>query len=317
MSDARPHYSVMLPEVLAAISPADGEIYVDGTLGAGGYTEALLRAADCSVVAIDRDKSALEIAKERLSDFDGRVHYVHGCFDNVRSHLDNLDIAEIDGFLVDIGVSSMQIDQADRGFSFRFEGALDMRMDRDSGGITAAEIVNTYDEKDLADLIYKYGEERKSRYVARAIVTRRADKLFETTSDLADVVREAIFSSRKDKIDPATRTFQALRIYVNKELDQLEGALEASEAVLAEGGRMVVVSFHSLEDRIVKHFFLDRSGQRSKGSRHMPYSPEQETKATYSLPSKKAIFPSDDEIAENSRSRSARLRYAIRRKGGV
>ena len=311
-----PHYSVMLPEVLSAMAPADGEVYVDGTLGAGGYTQALLDQADCTVVAIDRDEVALAIAKERLKDYEGRVYFVHGRFADVASHLAQLGFSRVDGFVVDLGVSSMQLDQANRGFSFRFDGPLDMRMDQSGEGQTAADVVNTYDETDIANIIYKYGEERKSRHVARAIVSRRAERLFERTSDLADVVRGAIFSSPKDKIDPATRTFQGLRIYVNKELEELEKALDASVDILSPGGRLVVVSFHSLEDRIVKHFLLDRSGQRSRGSRHMPDLTPDEP-AVFSLPSKKAVFPSDDEVADNARSRSARLRYAIRTEAAI
>jgi len=311
-----PHYSVMLPEVLSAMAPADGEVYVDGTLGAGGYTQALLDQADCTVVAIDRDEAALAIAKERLKDYEGRVYFVRGRFADVASHLAQLGFARVDGFVVDLGVSSMQLDQADRGFSFRFDGPLDMRMDQSGEGQTAADVVNTYDETDIANIIYKYGEERKSRHVARAIVSRRAERPFERTSDLADVVRGAIFSSPKDKIDPATRTFQGLRIYVNKELEELEKALDASVDILSPGGRLVVVSFHSLEDRIVKHFLLDRSGQRSRGSRHMPDLTPDEP-AVFSLPSKKAVFPSDDEVADNARSRSARLRYVIRTEAAI
>ncbi|MBI1300266.1 MAG: 16S rRNA (cytosine(1402)-N(4))-methyltransferase RsmH [Alphaproteobacteria bacterium] len=307
---ASPHYSVMLNEVVETIAPKDGGVYVDGTFGAGGYTRALLEAADCVVYAIDRDASAMQFAGAFEDDFGERFVFLQGCFGDVKSLLAGAGVKKVDGFVLDIGVSSMQLDRAERGFSFRENGPLDMRMDTSSGQ-TAADIVNSYEENALADLIYLYGEERKSRWVAKKIVEARKEKRFETTFELADVVRSAV-PKGKDKIDPATRTFQALRIAVNDELGELERALEASIDILSDEGRLVVVSFHSLEDRIVKQFMKRYSETEARGSRHFPdMSSHSET--LFSLFSRKAIKPTDYEISKNARSRSAKMRAAIRR----
>ncbi len=303
------HYPVMLQEVLDALNPVDGAIYVDGTFGYGGYTQAILDSADCTVIAIDRDKTANKRALALKDKYGDRLIFVHGCFGDVEAILRSLGVEKIDGFVIDIGVSSMQIDDAKRGFSFRFDGALDMRMDN-SIGETAADIVNSYDEEALANLIYNYGEERKSRRVAKAIVERRKDEKFKTTIDLADLVRSVVPKS-KDGIDSATRTFQALRIAVNDELGELNRALEASERILKSGGRMVVVAFHSLEDGAVKRFFRKKSGVLPSVSRHLPVQ-DSEPCIVFDLLGRKAIKPSAKEIAENPRSRSARLRAAIR-----
>lgn len=298
------HVSVMLPEVLEALAPKDGEVYIDGTFGAGGYTKAILEAATCSVIAIDRDDSAIERAKDMAG-----VTPVHGAFGDVKRHLRDLDIEGVDGFVLDLGVSSMQIDQADRGFSFNKDGPLDMRMDRSSGE-PASEYVNSMDEKDLADIIWKYGEERHSRKIAKAIVTARAIAPIETTLQLVEIVSKAMpGSAKKFGINPATRTFQALRIYVNGELDQLEDALSASLSILKTGGRLVVVSFHSLEDSIVKAF-LREQGPSQPGSRHMPATIVVPPKFTQ--PVKKSIPPSEAECSANPRARSAKLRWAVR-----
>ncbi len=302
------HYPVMLPEILSALSPQDGGVYVDGTFGAGGYSRAILDAADCQVYAIDRDENACEAATALEGEYSGRFVFLRGRFGDVQSLLSDAGVKEIDGFVLDIGVSSMQIDQAERGFSFRFDGPLDMRMDASSGQ-TAADIVNTYDQDDLANVIYEYGEERKSRHIARKIVERRTEREFSRTSDLADVIREAIPKTYKGKIDPATRTFQALRIAVNDELGELERALNASEGILKTDGRLVVVSFHSLEDGLVKRFIKEKEGGE-QGSRHMPQIVT--TDAVFKALKKKAIKPSDKEVAENPRSRSARMRVAIK-----
>lgn len=306
-----PHIPVMLNDVLAALAPQDGEVYVDGTFGAGGYSSAFLDASDCTVLAIDRDRSALEAGAALTEKYGQRLVLNYGCFGDVLALVRAAGYERVDGFVIDIGVSSMQIDQAERGFSFRYDAPLDMRMDRDSGGRTAADIVNTLAEKDLADLIYRYGEERHSRRIARQIVVARAEAPIETTGRLADLVRAAVPKS-KDQIDPATRTFQALRIAVNDELGELERALATSEHLLSEGGRLIVVSFHSLEDSIVKHFLRERSGQQGRGSRYLPDAPDDGDLPSFTLPSRKAVFPSEEESASNPRARSARMRVAVR-----
>ncbi len=301
------HYPVMLPEILEALSPKDGGIYVDGTFGNGGYTSAILEAANCHVYAIDRDGNAQQRADELKDKYGERFTFLRGCFGDVKSLL---PVDKVDGFVLDVGVSSMQIDQASRGFSFQKDGALDMRMDA-SAGINAADIVNTYEEEALANLIYEYGGERKSRHIAHKIVEMRASKPFERTLELADAVRSVIYKSPKDKIDPATRTFQALRIAVNDELGELSRALDSAGDILNEGGALVVVSFHSLEDGLVKRFLKEKSGDISKGSRHMPQIENTQT-PIFKILSRKAIKPSDAEIAENPRSRSARMRVGVR-----
>ena len=304
------HYPVMLNEVLHGLNPQDGEVYVDGTFGAGGYTRAFLNAADCTVIAIDRDPNALKVAEELAQEFGGRFIFVQGCFGDALELVNKAGFQKIDGFVLDVGVSSMQIDQADRGFSFRFDGPLDMRMAQE--GVSAADIVNDTDEEPLANLIYKYGEERLSRRIAKRIVEQRAEKKIETTQQLADIVRAAVPRKPQDKIDPATRTFQALRIAVNDELGELERGLVAAEGLLKENGRLAVVSFHSLEDGIVKAFMYERAGYVANNSRHMPASIEQYSPASFMLKKRKAIEASLEEIQENARSRSAKLRVAVR-----
>ncbi len=311
MTDA-PHIPVMLPEVLEALSPHENETYVDGTFGAGGYTRGILDAATCTVIGIDRDTSALEMAEPWKNPYGDRLKLVHGTFSDIRQHLTSLGLEKVDGIVLDIGVSSMQIDQAERGFSFRFDAPLDMRMDR-SRGQTAADIVNTMPEKELADLIYLYGEERHSRRIAGGIAKARLEKPIETTKELTDIIRSVVHFSRKDKIDPSTRTFQALRIAVNDELGELERVLAASEDALKDGGRLVVVTFHSLEDRIVKNFLNERAKPPASPSRYMPDLPPSTTPQTFALLSRKAIAASDAESSINPRARSAKLRAAIRR----
>lgn len=306
------HYPVMLPEVLAALSPKDGGVYVDGTFGAGGYTRAILGAANCTVYAIDRDDNARITADGFNDEYGDRFNFLRGCFGDVKSLLQAVGVERVDGFVLDVGVSSMQIDEAERGFSFRFDGPLDMRMDMKSDGQTAADIVNTYDQDALANVIYEYGDERKSRRIARKIIELREEKPFERTLELADAVRSVVPRSPKDKIDPATRTFQALRIAVNDELGELERALDVSEDILSEDGRLVVVAFHSLEDGRVKRFLKEKSNTQAKGSRHLPQSVNSDVEPIFALISRKAIKPSDKEVAENPRSRSARLRAGIR-----
>lgn len=312
MTVERPHIPVMLDEVLAALAPKDGEVYVDGTFGAGGYTRAILEAADCKVIAIDRDATALARGAVLAEEFGERLTLVRGCFGDARAHLDELGVDRVNGFVLDIGVSSMQLDEAERGFSFRFDAPLDMRMDAQSDGLTAADIVNETPEEDLANIIYRYGEERMSRRIARKIVERRAEAPIATTFELADIVRSVVPKSPKDQIDPATRTFQALRIAVNDELGELERALGAAASVLAPAGRLVIVSFHSLEDSLVKSSMREQAGLVPSGSRYLPDPGQNQQAALFTLPSKKAVFPTEEEMRVNPRARSARLRCAVR-----
>ena len=310
MQHSSAHYPVMVNEVLHALNPQDGEVYVDGTFGAGGYTRACLNAADCTVIAIDRDPDALKTAKNFAQEFEGRFIFVQGCFGDALELVRNAGFEKVDGFVLDVGVSSMQIDEAARGFSFRYDGPLDMRMSQN--GQTAADIVNQTEEEPLANLIYNYGQERASRRIAKAIVQARQNKKFETTQQLADLIREVLPRKPQDKIDPATRTFQALRIAVNDELGELERALEASQALLKEAGRLVVVSFHSLEDGIVKKFMYEKSGYTPNQSRHMPQLQQDTNAPIFTLKKRKAIEASEKEIAENPRSRSAKMRVGYK-----
>jgi len=305
-----PHYSVMLNEVVEALNPKDGEVYVDGTFGAGGYSRAFLNKADCTVIAIDRDDTVKAAADSLKAEFGERFVFLKGCFGDVTALLDAAGFEKIDGFVVDVGVSSMQIDQAERGFSFKNDGPLDMRMDG-AAELTAEHIVNEYEEEDLANVIYQYGEERLSRRIAKRIVMERGQERIVSTARLADIVRSVVPRSSKDKIDPATRTFQALRITVNDELGELERGLEGAQSLLNENGRLIVVSFHSLEDGIVKSFLNVNSGRVPNASKYLP-SIIEEVSPTFTLIKRKAFTPSQAEIQENSRSRSAKMRVAIR-----
>lgn len=299
------HKPVLLTEVIAALQPHPGGIYIDGTVGAGGHAAATLEvsAPDGQLYGLDQDESALALAGERLSDFGDRVHLLHANFDQLQQH----QIPPADGILLDLGVSSMQFDQSERGFSFQADGPLDMRMDS-SAEETAADLINHLSERDLADLIYRYGEERQSRRIARAIVQ---DRPFERTQELADLIARVVRPRKggqrgRSKIHPATRTFQALRIAVNDELGVLERVLPQAIAQLAPGGRLAIISFHSLEDRIVKKYFQQEA-------RDCICPPEQPVctcrhKATIHIITKKPITPSLAEIDSNPRARSAKLR---------
>jgi 16S rRNA (cytosine1402-N4)-methyltransferase len=302
------HIPVLLAEVLAALDVSDDERVIDGTFGAGGYTRALLeRTSSCHVLAIDRDPDAIAAGRAMEQAFADRFTLVHGRFGDLDALAEAHDFAPVDAVVLDIGVSSMQIDDPARGFSFRADGPLDMRMAQE--GETAADLVNTMEEAALADLIYLYGEERKSRAVARAIITARRTAPIETTKQLADLVATVVHLP-PDAIHPATRTFQALRIAVNDELGELERGLVAAEKVLKPGGRLAVVTFHSLEDRIVKHFIAERAGELPSPSRHMP-SAEKKAKTFASL-ARKAITAGLEETRANPRARSAKLRIAER-----
>lgn len=304
------HSPVLLREVLEALSPRDGAIYVDATFGAGGYSKAILEAANCKVFGIDRDPTALRIGKELVKRFPNRLCVLGGCFGDMVNLLAKRGIDKVDGIALDIGVSSMQIDDVERGFSFRANGPLDMRMGLQADA-TAADVVNTMNEDDLTHIIYTYGDERASRRIAAAIVKDRVDEPFTTTSQLADLIRRIVKKS-KDGLDPATRTFQALRIYVNDELGELSRGLAAAEKLLSPCGRLAIVSFHSLEDRKVKKFLHSRSGQGPRHSRHLPEVGNREHPPSFSLLRRGAIKPSKEETKTNSRARSAKLRVAKR-----
>lgn len=304
-----PHISVLLNEVVHAISPRDGGVYVDGTFGAGGYSRALLEAADCTVWGIDRDPLAHEIGADLVTQYRGRLAMLHGRFGDMVRLLDSVGVTQVDGVALDIGLSSMQIDDPERGFSFSNDGPLDMRMGQT--GQSAADVVNEMAEQELADIIYKYGEERASRAVAKAIVAVRAETPITRTGQLAEIIRGVVYRS-KNGIDPATRTFQALRIYVNGELNELEAGLSAAEVLLGPKGRLAVVSFHSLEDRIVKNFLQSRAGDGPRPSRHLPETGTATAPPTFKLIKRGTIKPSKDESQLNPRARSARLRVAER-----
>jgi 16S rRNA (cytosine1402-N4)-methyltransferase len=300
-----PHLPVLLEEVVAALAVAPGETHVDGTFGAGGYTQALLHKGAARIFAFDRDPHAIRQGETTAAASGGRLTLVPERFSRMRQALRSRGVECVDGVTLDVGVSSMQLDQAERGFSFQGDGPLDMRMSAE--GRSAADIVNDSSEAELADILYHYGEETQSRRVARAIVAARP---ITRTGELAAVVRKALGHHAGMKKDPATRTFQALRIAVNEELAELEQGLEAAEQVLAPGGRIAVVTFHSLEDRIVKRFLKERGGLQGAGSRHLPTirsGPE----PTFEQVAK-PVRPSEAEMKANPRARSATLRAARR-----
>jgi len=304
------HEPVMLAEVLSALNPRDGGVYVDGTFGAGGYTRAILDKARCQVVAIDRDPRVIHAGRALAQHYAGRLTLVEGRFGDMQVLLAGAGIREVDGVVLDIGVSSMQIDEAARGFSFMRDGPLDMRMSQE--GATAADAVNTLAPEQLSRIIHIFGEEPRARAIARSIVRARASEPITTTSALVTAIEKATGRQRpQDRIHPATRTFQALRIHVNGELDELVAALHAAEKLLAPGGRLVVVTFHSLEDRIVKRFFTSRAGKLPSGSRHLPEA-EKPPPPSFELPFKGHLEASAGETARNPRTRSAKLRAGVR-----
>ena len=304
MSQAIRHIPVMLNEVLETLSPKDGETYVDATFGNGGYTEAILNSANCNVIAIDRDPSVIARVEELKKIYGNRFDFKSGTFGEIRDLIDT----QVNGVVFDIGVSSMQLDDDFRGFSFSKKADLDMRMSMK--GTSAKDIVNTLREEDLANLIYQYGEEKKSRQIAHRIAEYRNIKEIETTTELADIIYK-VMPKKFGQIDPATRTFQALRIAVNDELGQLKEGLEGALSITKNEGRIVVVDFHSLEDRIVKTFFANNSAKKVHVSRYK----ETENNNEYPLSFvSKAISPTDEECSNNPRARSAKLRYAIIRK---
>ncbi|MBA8756631.1 MULTISPECIES: 16S rRNA (cytosine(1402)-N(4))-methyltransferase RsmH [Wolbachia] len=289
------HTPVLLKEMLSLLSPQDGGIYVDATFGAGGYSKAILELADCKLYAIDRDETVTKFYDDLSVRYPDRIKLFIERFSNIKNLLDSNNIEGIDGIVFDIGVSSMQLDNGDRGFSFLHDGPLDMSMDN-SSYINASTFVNALREEEIANTMYNYGGERHSRKIARAIVNARKKKTIKTTFELANIIRSVVFRG-KSKIDPATRTFQAIRIWVNDELGELEKGIKAASEILNENGKLIVVTFHSLEDRIVKTFFKDLCAADCK---------------TFSLLNKKVIEASIEEVSANPRSRSAKLR-AIQR----
>jgi 16S rRNA (cytosine1402-N4)-methyltransferase len=300
------HIPVLGRPAVEFLNVRDGGIYIDGTFGAGGYTRAILAAANCKVIGIDRDQTALAASADLVEDANGRLILSEDNFSNLDAIARDTGHETVDGVVLDLGVSSMQLDTAGRGFSFRLDGPLDMRMG--VAGVSAADVVNAASERDLANIIFNLGEERHSRGVARAIVKARASARIETTRALADIVASVV-RGRPGDIHPATRTFQALRIFVNDELGELVGALQAAERTLKSGGRLVVVSFHSLEDRIVKAFLTDRSETRG-GSRHAPQI--ERPAPTFNVLTKRPIVADEAEVGRNARARSAKLRAAER-----
>lgn len=302
-SGRAPHLPVLLGPILSHCAPVHG-LWVDGTFGAGGYARGLIGAGADRVIGIDRDPLAHQMAEPWLAEFDGRIALRLGTF----SDLDTLAGEPVDGVVLDLGVSSMQLDQADRGFSFQKDGPLDMRMSQD--GPSAADLVNTAEEGHLADILYQFGEERASRRIARAIVAARTREPITRTLQLADIVAHCLPRPKPGQSHPATRSFQAIRIAVNTEFSQLAEGLAAAERALKPGGHLAVVTFHSLEDRIVKRFFQLASGQEANANRYAPA--KSIDAARFDLVTRRAVGPDDDELAANPRSRSARLRIGRR-----
>lgn len=310
------HTPVMLHEILEVLAPRDGAIYVDGTFGAGGYAAAILDAADCTVWGIDRDADAVSAGKTLAATYPNRLFLVEGRFGAMDQLLGDRGVTAVDGIALDLGVSSMQLDQPERGFSFSADGPLDMRMEPAGSGPSAADVVNSLSEAELADIIYRYGEERRSRQVARAIVAARHERPIVRTGELATIVRKAVkqrSAKGEKRIDASTRTFQALRIYVNDEIGEVSRGLDAAERLLAPGGCLAVVAFHSLEDRVVKQFMRERSGEMPRHSRHLPEAPDPAPRAATFQPLHRGTCrPSRAECAANARARSARMRAARR-----
>ncbi|MGH6866019.1 MAG: 16S rRNA (cytosine(1402)-N(4))-methyltransferase RsmH [Methyloceanibacter sp.] len=304
------HIPVMLSEVLAALDPKQGEVMVDGTFGAGGYSRGLLDAAGCKVIAIDRDAEAFGLGGKLAEEYPGRLIAVLGLYSEMEDIAASEGFTAVDGVTLDLGVSSMQLDRAERGFSFAKDGPLDMRMAAE--GPTAGDLVNSLSEAELAEIILVLGEERRARAIARAIVARRGEAPLERTFELAEVVARVIGRKWDETKHPATRTFQALRLYLNDELDELADGLSAAERLLKAGGRLAVVTFHSLEDRIAKRFFVSRSAVPSRGSRHLPESVNETFAPSFRLINRRPVEPSKEEIRRNPRARSARLRAGER-----
>jgi 16S rRNA (cytosine1402-N4)-methyltransferase len=303
------HKPVLLKEVLESLNPKDGEVFIDGTFGAGGYTTAILQAANCKVIAFDRDENVKRFTQNLSVEFGDRFQFVLKPFSQMADEVSE----KVDGIVLDLGVSSMQLDEEERGFSFSSSARLDMRMDS-SSGISAFEVVNSFEEAELSKIIRNFGEEKKHRFIAKRIVEARKKAEIKTGLELAEIVKK-VYGFQAGKIHPATKTFQAIRIFVNDELGELTRAMDAAKKLLKPGGRLVIVSFHSLEDGLVKAFMRQESGYNDRNfSRYEPLSVlvDQKKEHSFSLPKGSAIKPSEEELRENIRSRSARLRLAIK-----
>ena len=302
------HQPVMLQEVVEALKPEDNATFIDATFGRGGYTTRILNEAHCQVMAIDRDPDAIQSAAALVADYAPRLTMAEGPFSQLADMAEAKGMGLVDGVVFDLGLSSPQLDEAERGFSFRHDGPLDMRMEK--SGPDAADFINSASETEIARVIWQYGEERASRRIARAIVKARGETPITRTKELAAIIHSVMPRPKSGQIDPATRSFQGIRIHINGELDEIEQALDAAEKQLKPGGRLVVVSFHSLEDRIVKNFMIKRSGQGPRPSRHLPDAPTDAP--TFALSQRKPVLPSEDEIQNNPRARSAKLRVVTR-----
>lgn len=303
------HKPVLINEVIKSLAPKKGETYLDGTFGAGGYSSAILESAPCKLYAIDRDESAKKFAAKLEKNFPKNFTFLRGKFSDCEKLLAEKNVTELDGMVFDIGVSSMQFDEMERGFSFDSDAKLDMRMDQEAP-LSAYEVVNEAPEEQLAQIIKEFGEEPQARKIARKIVEGRKAKPITSCRDLADIVRSLYVGYHKT--DPATRTFQALRIFVNEELEELKLALASSVTLLKKGGRLVVVSFHSLEDQIVKKFLKEEAGLNQVVSRYQPEIAQDKIHKNFQILTKSAISPSKEEVAANPRARSAKMRVAIR-----
>lgn len=304
------HKPVLITEIIEHLEPRSGEVYVDATFGAGGYTSAILKHNGTKVIAFDQDPEVKNRAASFTQKYGDRFVFIQSNFAEIQTKLAEINVKKIDGIVYDLGVSSMQLDQAERGFSFAKEAELDMRMSK--SGVSAKEVVNNEKEEDLANIIFKYGEERKSRQIARLICKKRAEKEIETTTELADIIYAAKRGGREGKIDAATKTFQAIRIYINNELESFKKSLASLTDILQDKARLLVVSFHSLEDKIIKEFLISNNGIVKASSRYLPeLNLEKSISAFFKLVNKKPITPSEAELKSNNRSRSAKLRVAI------
>lgn len=303
------HKPVLLTEVLQHLKPHANEVYVDATFGAGGYTSAILETANCKVYAIDRDKAAIERAAVVQNKFGNRFSFLEGNFSQIENLLNQAQVSEIDGIVFDLGVSSMQFDDKSRGFSFDSDARLDMRMDQ-TNPLSAFEVINEFSQDEIAKIIKEFGEEPKAKIIAKKVVEKRKMQPISSCRDLADIVRSLYVGY--NKIDPATRTFQAIRIFVNQELEEISVALKSAKKLLKKDGRLIVVSFHSLEDSIVKNFLKKEAGIDETASRYQPVDADSKSAVSFKIVNKSAIKPSTEEVRENYRARSSKMRVAIK-----